>query len=115
MYLCVIRVSVILCAHVQTFFSNLEQTTTANKALVKRGLQFRDNLVKRFNWDFSQEAGEYAPTVVGQEEYTPTVVEQDEYAPTVVEQEEYTPTVVEQDEYAPTVVEQDTCTPTALL
>ena len=80
----------------QTFFSNLEQSTTANKTLVKRGLQFRDNLVKKFNWDFSQERGEDAPTVVEPDEYAPTVVEQDEYAPTVVEQDAYTPTIVEE-------------------
>ena len=63
------------------FFSNLEQSTTADKTLVKKGLQFRDNLIKKFNWDFSQEGGEYAPTVVKEDEYAPTVVEQDTHSP----------------------------------
>ena len=66
----------------QTFFSNLEQSTMANKTLVKRGLQFRDNLIKKFNWDFSQEGGEFAPTVVDEDECAPTVVEQDTQRPT---------------------------------
>ena len=48
----------------QRFFSNLEQSETAQKSLVKRGLQFRDFLIKRFKWDFSEEPEEDAPTVV---------------------------------------------------
>ena len=64
----------------------------ANKTLVKRGLQFRDNLIKKFNWDFSQEGGEFAPTVVDEDECAPTVVDEDECAPTVVEQDTQRPT-----------------------
>ena len=48
----------------QTFFSNLEESTTADKALVKRGLQFRENLTKKYKWDFSSEPEDYAPTIV---------------------------------------------------
>ena len=48
----------------QTFFSNLESCATASRALVKRGLQFRENLTKRYKWDFSAEPDEFAPTVV---------------------------------------------------
>ena len=70
-----------MCACLQTFFSNLEQSTLAHKTLVKKGLQFRDNLIKKFNWDFSQEGEEYAPTVVEQDEYGLAVVEQDVNSP----------------------------------
>ena len=49
---------------VQTFFSMLEGSATADKALVKRGLQFRENLTKKYKWDFSSEPDEFAPTVV---------------------------------------------------
>ena len=48
----------------QCFFCNLEESNTADKDLVKRGLQFRDNLTKRYKWDFSTEPEDYAPTVV---------------------------------------------------
>lgn len=72
---------------------------------MKRGLQFRDNLVKKFNWDFSQERGEDAPAVVEQDEYAPTVVEQDEYTPTVVKQDTYTPATVEENVPNATVAE----------
>lgn len=50
--------------HPQNFFSNLEESTTADKALVKRGLQFRENLTKKYKWDFSSEPEDYAPTIV---------------------------------------------------
>lgn len=49
---------------VQTFFSMLEESATADKALVKRGLQFRESLTKKYKWDFSSEPEEFAPTVV---------------------------------------------------
>ena len=49
----------------QTFFSNLESAGgEIDKGLVKRGLQFRDHLTKKFKWDFSMEPSEDAPTVV---------------------------------------------------
>lgn len=49
----------------QTFFSNLESAgDEIDKGLVKRGLQFRDHLTKKFKWDFSVEPSECAPTIV---------------------------------------------------
>lgn len=51
-------------ALVQTFFSLLEGSATADKALVKRGLQFRESLTRKYKWDFSSEPDEFAPTVV---------------------------------------------------
>lgn len=49
----------------QTFFSNLESAgDEIDKGLVKRGLQFRDHLTKKFKWDFSAEPSECAPTIV---------------------------------------------------
>ena len=50
--------------HMQTFFSNLEESTIVDKTLVKRGLQFRENLTKKYKWDFSSEPEDYAPTIV---------------------------------------------------
>lgn len=48
----------------QVFFSSLEQNGSLDSGLVKKGLQFRENLTKRYNWDFSSEPDEYAPTIV---------------------------------------------------
>lgn len=49
----------------QTFFSSLEESKgKIDHDLVKRGLKFRDNLNKKFKWDFSTEPDEYAPTIV---------------------------------------------------
>jgi A1 cistron-splicing factor AAR2 len=48
----------------QTFFSNLEQSKTADRSLVKRGLQFRENLSKKYNWDFSADPLDSEPTIV---------------------------------------------------
>ena len=56
----------------QIFFSMLEESQTANPVLVKRALRFRENLTKKFKWDFTVEVDEDTPTVV---EDTPTVVE----------------------------------------
>ena len=54
-----------LCLIFQTFFSNLESGGgEIDKGLVKRGLQFRDHLTKKFKWDFSVEPSECAPTIV---------------------------------------------------
>ena len=52
-------------ALLQTFFSSLEQADgSVDRDLVKRGLKFRENLTKKFNWDFSSEPDDFAPTVV---------------------------------------------------
>ena len=49
----------------QVFFSSLEQGGgSLDAALVTKAMQFRENLTKRYNWDFSAEPDEYAPTVV---------------------------------------------------
>jgi len=48
----------------QTFLSNLEESTIADKTLVKWGLQFRENLTKKYKWDFSSEPEDYTPTIV---------------------------------------------------
>lgn len=49
----------------QTFFSNLEDAgEKVDPLLVKRGLKFRDNLSKKYKWDFSSEPDDFAPTVV---------------------------------------------------
>ena len=49
----------------QTFFSGLERSDgSVDRSLVKRGLQFRDNLTKKYKWDFSSEPDDFAPTVV---------------------------------------------------
>ena len=62
-YVCV-YVHVRACA-VQVFFSSLEECgSRVDPGLVKRGLQFRDNLTKKFKWDFSSEPDDFAPTVV---------------------------------------------------
>ena len=62
-----------MCDHVglynhpflQTFFSSLESSNDRiDKNLVRRGLQFRESLTKRYKWDFSSEPDEYAPTLV---------------------------------------------------
>ena len=51
--------------HTQYFFSSLEEASgQVDDALIKKGLKFRDNLTKKYNWDFSSEAHEFAPTVV---------------------------------------------------
>jgi hypothetical protein len=43
----------------------LEQADdSVDRDLVKRGLQFRGNLTKKYNWDFSSEPDDFAPTVV---------------------------------------------------
>ena len=48
----------------QVFFSSIEGNSSMDPALVKKGLQFRENLTKRYHWDFSAEPDEYAPTIV---------------------------------------------------
>lgn len=53
-----------MCGWLQVFFANLEQGSSLDSQLVKKGLQFRDNLTRRYSWDFSSEPEEYAPTVV---------------------------------------------------
>ena len=50
--------------YLQVFFSNLEANRLLDPQLVRKGLKFRDNLTKRYNWDFASEPDEYAPTVV---------------------------------------------------
>ena len=54
--------TIVLCCKV--FFACLEQGSSLDSRLVKKGLQFRDNLTKQYNWDFSSEPDEYAPTIV---------------------------------------------------
>ncbi|CAI8012816.1 Protein AAR2 homolog [Geodia barretti] len=53
-----------LTTTLQVFFACLEQGSSLDSRLVKKGLQFRDNLTKQYNWDFSSEPDEYAPTIV---------------------------------------------------
>ena len=48
----------------QNFFTNLEECPRADKDLVRRGMQFRDMLSKKYMWDFTSELDEYAPTVI---------------------------------------------------
>lgn len=48
----------------QIFFSNLEESQTADQGLVKRALRFRENLTKKYKWDFTAEIEEDTPTVV---------------------------------------------------
>lgn len=48
----------------QVFFSSIEGSSSVDPALVKKGLRFRENLTRRYHWDFSAEPDEYAPTIV---------------------------------------------------
>ena len=48
----------------KNFFDNLEDSLRVSKDLVRKGLQFRDYLAKKYSWDFSCEINEFAPTVV---------------------------------------------------
>lgn len=52
-----------LLQHLRTFFLNL-QNEKIDEKLRRRALRFRENLVKRFNWDFSIEPEDEAPVVV---------------------------------------------------
>ncbi|CAH1796636.1 unnamed protein product [Owenia fusiformis] len=52
-----------LTSTLQLFFSNLESSGISENVL-QRGLKFRDNLTKRFKWDFTTELDEDAPVVV---------------------------------------------------
>ncbi|KAL5463941.1 hypothetical protein EMCRGX_G032893 [Ephydatia muelleri] len=48
----------------QSFFSNLEGSSSVDKALLKKGLQFKENVTKTFKWDFDVEPEDFAPTIV---------------------------------------------------
>lgn len=48
----------------QSFFSNLVSSSSVDKALVKKGMQFKENLTKSFKWDFDVEPEDFAPTIV---------------------------------------------------
>lgn len=48
------------------FFYNLDNSSAKNE-IKKRGEKFKQNLQRRFKWDFSSEPDEYAPVVVSQE------------------------------------------------
>ena len=54
-----------VCMWLKVFFANLEEGgRSLDPRMVKKGLQFRDNLTRRYHWDFSSEPDEYAPTIV---------------------------------------------------
>lgn len=48
----------------QTFFSNFEDLDQVDEALLKRALQFRDYLSKKFKLDFTVEDDDDMPTIV---------------------------------------------------
>lgn len=48
----------------KVFFVNVSNGEGLDKTLVKKSLQFRENLTKRYHWDFTSEPDEDAPVVV---------------------------------------------------
>ncbi|XP_062510877.1 protein AAR2 homolog isoform X2 [Corticium candelabrum] len=53
-----------LTTTLQMFFSTLEESTTVDSQLRKRGLQFRKHLTKKFKWDFTQPPDDCQPVIV---------------------------------------------------
>jgi len=41
-----------------------ESGNAVDRDLVKKGLKFKENLTKKYKWDFSSEPDDFAPTVV---------------------------------------------------
>lgn len=53
-----------LLYNLRRFFSNLESSETIDKSLKARGIRFKENLTKKFKWDFNEDQDDEAPVVV---------------------------------------------------